>query len=103
MQKHVGSRNPNDSYRKKPVTRSKEEAIQNIINFRSQIQSMEDWDRIALQYSECTSAAQGGDLGMFGPGMMQKAFEDASYATPVGEISDLVDSDSGIHIILRLH
>lgn len=63
---------------------------------------MEDWDRIALQYSECTSAAKGGDLGMFGPGMMQKAFEDASYATPVGEISDLVDSDSGIHIILRL-
>jgi hypothetical protein len=31
LQKHVGSRNPNDSFRKKPVTRSKQEAIDNII------------------------------------------------------------------------
>jgi hypothetical protein len=30
LQKHLGSRNPNDSYRKKPVTRTKEEAIANI-------------------------------------------------------------------------
>lgn len=29
---------------------------------------MEDWDRLALQYSECMSAAKGGDLGFFGPG-----------------------------------
>lgn len=63
---------------------------------------MEDWDRLAQEYSECTSAAKGGDLGFFGPGMMQKEFEVASYATPVGSISGLVDSDSGIHIILRL-
>ncbi len=35
-------------------------------------------------------------------GQMQKAFEDATYATEVGQISGIVDSDSGIHIILRL-
>jgi NIMA-interacting peptidyl-prolyl cis-trans isomerase 1 len=33
---------------------------------------------------------------------MQKAFEDASYALDVGQVSTLVDSDSGIHIILRI-
>ena len=102
LQKHTGSRNPNDSYRKKPITRSKQEAIDNIIRFKSEIKSMEDWNRIAQPYSECGSAANNGDLGMFGRGAMQKAFEDAAFALQVGEMSDLVDSDSGIHIIVRI-
>ena len=80
LQKHVGSRNPNDSFRKKPVTRSKQEAIDNIIKFQQQIKTMEDWDRIAFEFSECSSAANGGDLGFFGRGAMQKAFEDAAFA-----------------------
>jgi NIMA-interacting peptidyl-prolyl cis-trans isomerase 1 len=67
-----------------------------------EIKTMDDWDRIAYEYSECSSAAKFGDLGMFGRGAMQKPFEDAAFALKVGEVSGLVDTDSGIHVILRL-
>ena len=57
----------------------------------------------ALQVeSDCGSAQKGGDLGVFQRGAMQKAFEDASFALKVGELSGIVDSDSGIHVILRI-
>jgi NIMA-interacting peptidyl-prolyl cis-trans isomerase 1 len=57
---------------------------------------------IAKTDSDCGSAERGGDLGMFGRGQMQAAFENASFALDVGELSGLCDSDSGIHIILRI-
>ncbi|CAD7928466.1 unnamed protein product [Amoebophrya sp. A25] len=52
--------------------------------------------------SDCGSYAQGGDLNFFGPGQMQKPFEDASFALQVGQISSIVDTDSGSHLILRI-
>jgi peptidyl-prolyl cis-trans isomerase NIMA-interacting 1 len=102
LQKHVGSRNPNDSYRKKPITRSLEEAQQNINNFKEQIKSMEDFDRIAAEFSECGSAANAGDLGQFGRGAMQKPFEEAAFQLQPGQMCHGVLTDSGVHIIFRL-
>lgn len=48
------------------------------------------------------SAANGGDLGMFGRGMMVKPFDDAVFKLFVGEVSGLVQSDFGFHIIKLL-
>jgi peptidyl-prolyl cis-trans isomerase D len=59
-----------------------------------------DFARLAQQNSkDPISAAKGGDLDWFGRGAMVKAFEEAAFALKEGQISDLVRSDYGFHII----
>jgi len=58
-----------------------------------------DFATLAKQYSEDASAAQGGDLGTFSRGKMVAPFEAAAFSLAPGEISDLVESQFGFHII----
>lgn len=56
---------------------------------------------LARVHSDDSSHDHGGDLGWFKPGQMQKSFEDAAFALQVGQISEVVSSDSGVHLIMR--
>ncbi|XP_045109254.1 putative peptidyl-prolyl cis-trans isomerase dodo [Portunus trituberculatus] len=99
--KHAGSRRPS-SWRQEKITISKEEAIETLTEYRAEITSgQSSFAELASRVSDCSSAKRGGDLGLFGRGAMQKPFEDAAFALKVGELSKIVDTDSGVHIILR--
>ena len=72
------------------------------VGYKNQIVKGEkQFNELAAQFSDCSSAKRGGDLGLFGRGQMQKPFEDATFALKIGQLSDIVDTDSGVHIILR--
>ncbi|KAJ7687347.1 hypothetical protein B0H17DRAFT_1160450 [Mycena rosella] len=99
--KHSGSRRPS-SWKENNITRSKEEAIDILRGYQTQIGTSADkFSELASQHSDCSSHAQGGDLGWFGHGQMQKPFEDAAYGLEVGQISDVISSDSGVHLVMR--
>ena len=54
---------------------------------------------LARKNSQDSSAAQGGDLDFFGRGAMVKPFEDAAFGMKVGEISNVIETDFGFHVI----
>lgn len=65
----------------------------------AKVKAGEDFAALAKQYSEDSSAAQGGDLGSFTRGKMVPPFEQAAFALAPGETSDIVESPFGLHII----
>ena len=109
--KHAGSRRP-ASWRNPKITITKEEAKRELVMLRRNIwegapendtKALEDLFKAeAEKRSDCSSAKRQGDLGFFKRGAMQKVFENSSFGLTVGELSDIVDSDSGLHIILRI-
>ena len=75
-------------------------ALAEIKALRERIVNGEDFADVALEASDCPSSAEGGDLGYFGRGEMITEFEDAAFALNPGEMSDIVKTSYGYHIIL---
>ncbi len=83
------------------ITRSKDEARTLIDEVLAKVKNGEKFEDLAREYSDCPSAAKGGDLGAFGHNQMAAAFESASFACEVGGITDVVETPFGYHIIYR--
>ena len=59
------------------------------------------FEDLARDYSECPSGKDGGNLGEFGKGMMVPSFEKAAYRLLPGEVSGIVRTQFGFHLIKR--
>jgi parvulin-like peptidyl-prolyl isomerase len=81
--------------------RSKQQAETEIAALKTRLDAGEDFAALARAHSDCPSGKQGGDLGMFGRGQMVPAFEQAAFGLPVGQVSGVVETDFGYHIIQR--
>ncbi|KAI0014989.1 hypothetical protein F4780DRAFT_773833 [Xylariomycetidae sp. FL0641] len=100
--KHRESRRP-ASWREAEITRSKEEAMEIIQKYEQRIKSGEiSLGDLATTESDDSSARRRGDLGYFGKGDMQREFEEAAFALQPGQISGVVETASGLHLIERL-
>jgi peptidyl-prolyl cis-trans isomerase C len=62
----------------------------------------EKFANVAKEVSLCPSRKRGGDLGTFGRGKMVKEFENAAFALQKGQVSPIVRTQFGYHIIKRL-
>jgi len=64
-----------------------------------QVKEGGDFAELAKKNSDCPSSANGGDLGLFARGSMVKPFEDVAFALKANEISDVIETEFGYHII----
>jgi NIMA-interacting peptidyl-prolyl cis-trans isomerase 1 len=99
--KHCNSRRAS-SWKQAEITRTPEEARKILEGYENQIKTRQvTLGELASSESDCSSARKRGDLGYFGRGEMQKEFEDAAFALEKGEMSGIVETASGLHLIER--
>ncbi len=69
-----------------------------LLNVRERLKNGEDFDVLAKAYSHCDDGQH--DLGWFSRGQMVQTFEDVAFSTPVGEFSDVFQTEFGYHVLL---
>lgn len=77
----------------------KKDAMDRINAIKVRLTDGEEFSDLARSLSEGPSNTNGGDLGAFGRGQMVKSFEDAVFSMNVGNVSDVVETQFGYHLI----
>jgi peptidyl-prolyl cis-trans isomerase SurA len=78
---------------------TKNKVLIEINKIRDELIEGANFAELAKKYSDGPSAQNGGNLGFFGKGMMVKPFEEAAFALMPGEISEVIETQFGYHII----
>ena len=84
------------------ITRTRDEARALAQQVANEARSGKDWQALWKQHSNEPGGREGGELGTFGRGQMVPAFEHAAFELGVGEISDVIETPFGFHVVQRL-
>lgn len=84
------------------ITRTREEAREQAIALRAQLmQKPTEFAALARAQSDCPSARDGGELGRFTVGELEPSMEIALFALETGQISEVIETPFGFHLLLR--
>jgi parvulin-like peptidyl-prolyl isomerase len=96
--KHRDSKNPREG-----VTRTREEACERALALRDKVLAGADFDALVAEASdEAGAASRSGDLGSVRRADVVPAFADAAFSLELMQMSDVVETPSGFHLVLRV-
>jgi peptidyl-prolyl cis-trans isomerase NIMA-interacting 1 len=100
--KHILVMHKESTSRPDKVTRSRGEAYTRAVECLKKIRGGAPFDDMAKEYTDEPGGAERlGDLGVFDRGTMVKPFSDVAFTLKVGEVSEIVETKFGFHIIKR--
>jgi peptidylprolyl isomerase len=104
VKKHKDARDPK-TWRGVKATCSKGKAKTQVANLRKRLEAaasaVQAFADIAREHSDSPSAQRGGDLGVITKGSLEAELEDAAFGLGPGQLSEVIETHEGIHLILR--